>query len=132
MAAARKTSNDALLLALACGGTVENAARKVGLTERSVYRRMADPAFREQVTRTRAEIVQRTAATMAAAGMEAVKTLVELMHTDQPASVRLGAARSVLELGLKLRESGEFEERLARLEQELGQRPRAYSSADAA
>jgi hypothetical protein len=34
MAAARKTSNDALLLALACGGTVENAARKVGLTER--------------------------------------------------------------------------------------------------
>jgi hypothetical protein len=34
--------------------------------------------------------------------------------------VRLGAARAVLEIGMKVRETAELEERLAALEQQLG------------
>ena len=37
-----------------------------------------------------------------------------------PPAVRLGAARSILEIGIKLREAADLEERLSALEQQLG------------
>ncbi len=59
---------------------------------------------------------QRTAATLTAAGSEAVRTLLELLKSPNPPATRLGAARSVLEMGMKAREFAELEERLAALE----------------
>jgi hypothetical protein len=38
------TSTEALVRALACGATVEHAARQAGLGERTAYRRLRDPA----------------------------------------------------------------------------------------
>ena len=40
MAELRKKNEDALLVALACGATVESASRQCGLSERTVYRRL--------------------------------------------------------------------------------------------
>ena len=114
--AGAKKSGNGLILALACGATVENAARKAGVSERTVYRRLADPAFRQQIRKTRAEMAERAAAALTAASMEAVKTLVALHAQGTPPAVRLGAARAVLELGAKLRESVELEQRIAVLE----------------
>jgi hypothetical protein len=108
-----------LLLALACGATVEQAARQTGLSVRTVYRRLADPDFRRQVQSTRTDMISRAAATLTAAGTEAVKTLLTLQQTSVPAAVRLGAARSVLEMGIKLREMADLEERLTLLEQQI-------------
>jgi hypothetical protein len=115
----RKKNDTPLLLALACGATVEQAARQAGLTARTVYRRLEDPAFRRKVQRLRCEIVQRTAGTLTAAATEAVKTLLELLKGNSPAAVRLGAARSVLEIGMKVREVAELEERLTALEEQV-------------
>jgi hypothetical protein len=108
-----------LLLALACGATVEQAARQTGLSVRTVYRRLADPDFRRQVQSTRTDMISRAAATLTAAGTEAVKTLLVLQQNTAPAAVRLGAARAVLEMGIKLREMADLEERLAALEQQI-------------
>ncbi len=57
----------------------------------------------------------------AAAG-EAVKALLELLKSTVPHATRLGAARSVIELGTKLRETAEFEARLAALERQAAER----------
>jgi hypothetical protein len=116
----RKKAEDALLLALACGATVENAARQCGLSERTAYRRLAAPTFRQQLQALRADLVQRTAGALTAAATEAVRTLLELQKPSAPPAVRLGAARSILEMGLKLREAADLEERLTALEQQLG------------
>jgi hypothetical protein len=70
----RKGADQALLVALACGATVENAARKAGLGERTAYRRLRDPVFLQQLQQLRAEMVQRTAAMLTGAGMGSVKT----------------------------------------------------------
>ncbi|MGQ7361748.1 helix-turn-helix domain-containing protein, partial [Streptococcus suis] len=43
MVARRKRSEEGLILALACGATVEAAARQCGLHERTVYRRLKEP-----------------------------------------------------------------------------------------
>ena len=56
---------------------------------------------------------------MTAAATEAVRTLVELMKVPTAAAVRLGAARAMLEIGMKVREASDIEERLAALEERL-------------
>ena len=108
-----------MALALACGASAENAAQKAGLSRRTAYRRLADPAFRAQVTELRAEIVRRTAGVLTAAGMTAVKTLTMLQESAVSESVRLGAARATIELSCKLRENVGWDERLAALEGRL-------------
>jgi hypothetical protein len=111
-----------LLNLLACGATKESAARQAGVSVRTVHRRMADPEFCSELQALRADMVQRTAGALTAAGTAAVQTMLELMKAPASGPVRLGAARAVLELGLKVREMAEFEERLAVLEQQLAQK----------
>jgi hypothetical protein len=54
------------------------------------------------------------------AGMSSVKTLVDLQQdASVSAAVRRRAARDVLELGIRFRETLAVEQRLARLEQRI-------------
>ncbi|HEY7159184.1 MAG TPA: hypothetical protein VH575_34890 [Gemmataceae bacterium] len=115
----RRNADDQLLMALACGVTVENAARQVGISPRTAYRRLADPAFRQRLQTLRGDMVSRTAGTLTAAASEAVRTLLELLKNPTSSAVRLGAARAVLEIGMKLRELADLEQRLTELEQRL-------------
>jgi hypothetical protein len=64
-------------------------------------------------------MVQRTGGMLTAAAGEAVKTLLALQKDTAPPATRLGAARAVLELGMKVRETAELEQRLAALEEQL-------------
>jgi hypothetical protein len=106
-------------LALACGASAEAAAQKAGLSRRTVCRRLADPAFRAKVAAARAELARQTSGVLTAAGMSAAKTLVVLQEAANSEAVRLGAARSTLDLGRKLREAVDWGDRLAALEGRL-------------
>ena len=116
----RRNADHKLLMAFACGATVESAARQAGVSESTAHRRLEDPAFRQQLQAMRADLVQRTAGALTAASTESVRTLLELQKPSAPPAVRLGAARSILEIGIKLREAADLEERLSALEQQLG------------
>src|SRR6516162_5318358 len=109
-----------LLRALACGATVENAAHKAGVGERTAYRRLADPAFQAELRKTSLEIFQRTSAMLSGAGIGCVKTLVDLQQDAgvQP-TVRRRAARDVLDLSLKFRDRADLEPRLAAVEEHV-------------
>ena len=115
----KKKAEDKLLLTLACGATVDSAARECGLSPRTVYRRLQEPAFRRRLQALRADMVQRTSGALTAASGEAVRTLLELLKAGVAANTRLGAARAVLESGVKLRELAELEERMAALEEQV-------------
>jgi hypothetical protein len=115
----RRNADHSLLLALACGATIENAARSAGISESTAFRRLADPDFKRQLYDLRADMAQRTAAMLTAAGGEAVKTLLALQKESVTPATRLGAARAVLELGVKLRETAELEQRVLAVEQHL-------------
>ena len=112
----RKKAEDQLLLTLACGATVEAAARQCGLSTRTVYRRLADPEVRRTLQTLRGDMVQRTMSTLTAMGAEASRGLLELIKPGTAPAVRLSAIRTVLELGMRLREVVDLEERLAALE----------------
>ena len=115
----RAKSDQKLLHALVCGATVEGAARQAGVSERTVFRRQQDPAFQAELQAARQENVGRTTAMLTAASIESVKTLLRLQGEDMPPAVQLGAAKAILDLGLKHRESTELYERVAAIEATL-------------
>ncbi|WP_020473435.1 hypothetical protein [Zavarzinella formosa] len=112
--------DDLLLLALACGASYDAAASKAGTSVTTVKRRLQDPVFRARLRELRGEMFQRATSMLTASAVEAVRTLVDLMKHESPHATRLGAARAVLELGVRLRETAELQDRIARLETELG------------
>jgi transposase len=114
-ASGRKSADLNLVTVLAAGATIGEAAERTGVSERTIYRRLADLRFRNQIAELRAEMVQRAVGKLADSSVEAVETLHSLLNAESE-SAKLGAARSILELGTKLRESVELEQRLQVLE----------------
>ena len=53
----RRNADQALLMALACGATVEAAARTAGVSETTAHRRLKDPKFSNQLQQLKAEMV---------------------------------------------------------------------------
>ena len=117
----RRHADEQLLKNLACRATVENAARQAGISPATAYRRLAEPAFQQRLQQLRGDMVSRTAGTLTAAAAEAVRALLELLKSSSSPSVRLQAARAILELGLKVRDASDLEERLAALEKAMAQ-----------
>jgi hypothetical protein len=104
----RQQTDHVLLMALACGSSIENAAVKAGVGVHTVRRRLSSPEFAKKLRDMKAGMVQRTAAVLTAAASEAVKTLLELQAPTSPPAVRLNAARAIIELGTKLRENADL------------------------
>jgi transposase-like protein len=118
----RRRADDALLTALACGATVEAAARQAGVSASTAFRRLTEDGLQAKLRDARGDMLRRSAGALTAASQEAVRTLLALQKDANPAQVRLGAARAVLEIGLRLRVAADIEVRLADLERQL--RPR--------
>ena len=115
----RKNADNKVILALACGATIESAARQSGVSETTIYRRLNEPSFQLRLREVQADILNRTAAALTAAATESVRTLMELQKPGTPPATRLGAARAVIELGLKIREIVALETRIAALERQF-------------
>lgn len=105
--------------ALAAGATIKDAAAAAGVNERTVRKWLDLSEYRAAVQAMRDEAIRsaldRLGSTMSAAA-DALKALVG--HAD--ARVKLAAARAVLELGVRLKEHLELEQRVKELEQRLG------------
>jgi hypothetical protein len=115
----KRGADGKLLLSLACGATAEAAARQAGVSESTVRRRLRDNTFVRKLHKVRAEMHLRVADQLTAASTEGVRTMVQLMKETNSGSVRLGAARSVVELSTKVRETADLAIRMAELEQRL-------------
>ena len=107
---------EAVALALACGRTLREAAEASGVGERTIKTWLAQqPALSRRVNGLRGELTSRALGRLAEGMALAADTLRELLAAKSE-GVRLSAARAVLELGNKLRESVELEQRLTALE----------------
>ena len=113
----RKTTEGPLLLALAGGATVAEAARQAGVSEPTVYRRLRDTAFARHLAEARGAVIRQAVGRLARDCSTAADTLADLLTADSE-TVRLGAARSILELTIKIRDHEDIESRIAALEQQ--------------
>jgi hypothetical protein len=108
---------EAAALALARGCKLEKAAQESGAGQRTIKTWMASlPAFRRRNVELRSEMTFRALGRLVDNMASASETLGYLSRKGKSETVRLGAARAVLELGQKVRESVELEERIAALE----------------
>jgi hypothetical protein len=113
---------EALVLALAAGRTIAEAASEARVSSRTANRRLQDEAFRQRVKTARsAEMTTRALGMLADAAARAVAALDKLLTSPAP-SIRISAARSILEFGQKLREGVDHEERLAVVEARLAEK----------
>lgn len=111
----RRAANATLISSLASGQTIASAARLAGVGETTVYRRLRLASFKSAIATARTEMTERATALLTTLSTSAAVALGELLKADSEA-VRLSAARAILELGARLRESGEIEARLSALE----------------
>jgi HEAT repeat protein len=114
----RQNADEALALAVASGQSLRDAAAAVCIGERTATRRAADPDFRQRVAELRTEMTSRALGRLADGMSAAADTLRQLLDAESE-SVRLGAARALLELGTKLREAIELASKVDELEQLL-------------
>ena len=105
----------ALLVALARGETVADACRQSGVAERTAHRRLENPKFRRDVRSFRGQMLERTVGKLVNVATEAAETLRVLLNAESE-TVRLGAARAILDHVTRLRESVELDERVQLLE----------------
>lgn len=119
----RKNADELLLTTLAGGASVQAAAQLCDVSERTVNRRLADPEFRRKLNDARAQMVERALGHLSEGAAEASIVLRNLMaNKDTADTVKLAAARAVLELGHKLRDGVDHEQRLAEIERLLAQK----------
>jgi transposase-like protein len=117
MATGRKSEakREAVALSLASGQTAKAAAAACGVSERTIGNWLNESSFVQRVDSLRADMVSRAAGRIADDMTRAAKTLRKLL-SDPDSRVRLGAARAVLENGVRLREATILEARVAELE----------------
>ncbi len=114
-----QSQDDRLVVLLAAGATQTDAAATVGVSAKTVSRRLRDPQFANRVQETRAHLFEQSLGRLADGATEAVDTLRGLLASDED-RVRLSAAAKILELGLRARDAVEIERRVAALESIYG------------
>jgi transposase-like protein len=112
------------IVALLSSKAMSGAAQEAGVNERTLRRWLnEDPEFQAALKAAEADVLGDTVRRLTGAAESALTVILMIMlQSSNNASVRLRAALSVLEQLIKLRELSVMEERLARLEEYLGER----------
>lgn len=111
--------SDAMLItSLASGSSIREASTLAGVSERTAHRRWSDPEFRQRVNQAWSEIVRQAVGKLGDASTRAAAVLGELLNADSE-TVRLSAARSILDHTVRLSEFANVEQRLSNLESAL-------------
>ena len=90
-----------------------------GVSEATVRRRLKDQDFQRRLAELKRDAVNSAMTALGAVALRAVTALTELLGGGTPPTVQLGAARAILELGVRLREERDIEGRLQQVEAEL-------------
>ncbi len=112
----RSSRVDAFLVSIAFGKTVRESAKEVGVAERTAYRWLQKSENRMRVNSLRSEYCEQAVGHLAQCAVKAVMTMRELLDSCSD-SIRLNAARSILDFGMQLRQFSEFEQRIQQLEE---------------
>ena len=109
------------LLALLTNPTKEKAATAAGITSKTLRKFLDDPEFQTEYRKAVSELIADAAAQAKQSLSPALCCLREVMEdAAQNGQVRVSAARSILEYGLKLTEQADILTRLTELETAIG------------
>jgi hypothetical protein len=82
----RPAGDEELILALAVGASVREAAERAGVDERTARRRLADADFRRAVSLARGRLLDAARGQLAGLASKATETLQRLKESEKPAA----------------------------------------------
>jgi hypothetical protein len=103
------------VVALLQNVTVAGASRESGIPESTLYRWLAQPAFKAEYRRQRRMLFERTVGLAQRASTTAMSEVIDIMRSGESEYARLAAARIILELA---RET-DVEQRVTEIEELL-------------
>ncbi len=105
------------ILALLTERTLAKAAAKCGLSERTLRRWQTEGSnFKAEFEDTRAAMFEAGISRIQTLAAEAVNTLEDLLSATEAPSVRLGAARTIAEIGMHQHEADAILRKLGEIE----------------
>lgn len=119
-------SDELLMLAILRGESVVDAAEGANVSTATAHRRLREPAFAGELHRRRSELVESSFAKLLTASGKAADRLAVLVESSD-SNVALKAAKSLLELAMKMRAECEFDRRLAALEERTVSKERQHA-----
>ena len=113
----RSRKEDLALAALISEPTLGEAAKKVGISEVTLWRWLQDPEFQDKYRTARRQAVSQSITQLQKISSEAVQTLREVMNNKEtPPASRVTAAKAVLEMAIKAVEVEDLAVRIEALE----------------
>ncbi len=118
------TTQTRAIAALLSERDVRSAAQAARVKERTLWRWLADPDFKAELTRQEGAVLDQATRSLLAMQGKALEVFdVVLSDPSARDSDRIRAAQSVLEFLLKLRELNTLEARIAALEAKTNEQP---------
>ena len=119
-AAKSERLKEATIVALLTSSSIEDAAQSVGISETTIYRWLKMPDFQDALTEAKREAVRVAVAKLQQGAGEAVDALKGIMSDSKaPASARVSAAKTVIDMALKSTEIEEITKRIDELERTM-------------
>lgn len=106
------------IVALLSQPTVEAAASECGISPKTLYRWLRDPAFKAQYRTARSAVLESAIATMQQITSEAVDTLKRNLNAEQ-ATAQISAAKLIIDNAFRGQELIDLGDRVERLEEFL-------------
>lgn len=113
----KETNKEKALSALLGSSSIADAAKKCGLSEKTLRRYLEEKEFLAEYRAARRQIVENAIAKLQSSASEAVQTLIDNLHCENPAAENR-AAQIILENAVKGVETIDILERLEVLEDE--------------
>jgi hypothetical protein len=110
-----------LALALAAGVSIADASAQTGVGRTTIYRKLENPAFARQVAEFRDGLIGTALGRIADAMTHGAEVLAQMLDSPQE-HIRIRAARALISLGLRLRDSMDLTARMREVEQALARR----------
>jgi hypothetical protein len=116
--APREQASELALVALLNTSNVAEAAKGSGISQRSLFRFLADEGFARRLREARARAMEQAIADLQTTATDAVSCLRRNLECGQP-SVEVRAAATLMDLALRAREQMELGLRVSELERLL-------------
>ncbi|MGB9798528.1 MAG: hypothetical protein ACPLUL_00325 [Thermanaerothrix sp.] len=109
------------LQALLTSKSAREAAQKAGIGEKTAYRWLRQPAFREALQEAESGLLEEAMRRLLSMQSGALDALSDLVSDRRLPGARLAAAKAILDTALRFRNAVELEARLAELEEQVKQ-----------
>lgn len=116
-----RINDEQIISALLNCGSLRKAAESLGTTANTISNRLKKDDFRKRYETAKSELLSETVGVMKSNLSGAVNTLTDVMNNkENPATVRVSAADSLLRHSVRYIEVAEIESRISKLESGRG------------